>query len=94
MAEKSKEQELMERYEELKKRAERVSDIQTVERLFNTYLQYYNLQHVDGILSTLALDQPDVSVEEAYSEVFEGREAVKNYFDCFRKLAGKPGILL
>ncbi len=89
-----KEVELRAKYEELKKRAQRVSDIQTVEKVFDTYLQYYNLQHVEGILSTLALEQPDVSVEEAYSEVFEGKEAVEEYFDCFRRLAGKTGILV
>ena len=33
-------------------------------------------------------------MEEAYSEVFEGKEAVEEYFDCFRRLAGKTGILV
>ncbi|EOS37818.1 hypothetical protein D3Z53_17845 [Lachnospiraceae bacterium] len=89
-----REEQLRARYEDLKKRAQRVSDIQTVEKLFHTYLQYYNLQHVEGILSTLALDQSDVSVEEGYSEVYEGKEAVESYFDCFRRLSKKPGILV
>ncbi len=86
--------ELQLRFEELKRRAERVNDIQEVEKVFNKYLQYYALQHKQGILSTFALDMLDVSVEEAYSEVFEGAQAVQDYYDAMTRLAEKPGILL
>ena len=89
-----REKQLRQRYEELMARAQRVSDIQTVENVFNKFLQYYNLQHAEGMLSLFALDQPDVSIEEAYSEVFEGREAVESYIDQFRRLATKRGVLL
>jgi hypothetical protein len=87
-------EDLQKRLEELKRRAQRVADIQNVEKLFNTYLQYYALQHKEGVLGTFALDQPDVSVEEAYSEVFEGAQAVEDYYDFMTRLARKPGILL
>lgn len=89
-----REAKLLERYENLKKRAERVQTAQEVENLFDTYLQYYNLQHTDGMLSCFALEKEDVSVEEAYSEVFEGKKAVEEYYSCFRKLAVKKGVLL
>lgn len=85
---------IQQRIDDLKKRATRVADIQAVENLFDRYLQYYALQHRDGILSTFALDEPTVSVEEAYSEVFQGRAKVEEYYDCLRRLAGKKGILL
>lgn len=85
---------VQERIESLRKRAERVAAVHDVEKVFNKYIQYYNLQHKDGMLSCFCLDEPDVSIEEAYSEVFQGREKVEEYFNCFKRLAGKKGIIL
>lgn len=85
---------VQERIEQLKKRAERVHAIQEVENVFDKFLQYYNLQHKDGMMSCFALDEEDVSIEEAYSEVFQGKEKLAECFDCFKRLAGKKGVLL
>ena len=84
---------LLKRYESLQARAQRLADIQQVEKVFDTYLQYCALQHEQGVLDTFALDLPDVSVEEGYSEVYEGSKAVKGYFAALVRLAGKNGIL-
>ena len=89
-----REAQLLARYEEIMTRAKRVEAVHEIENLFDTYLQFYNLQHADGMLSCFALEQPDVSVEEAYSEVYEGKEAVTSYYNCFRRLAVKKGVLL
>lgn len=90
----SNEASIQQRIEQLKKRATRVADVHEVEKVFNKWLQYYNLQHKEGMLSCFALEEPDVSIEEAYSEVFQGKDKLEEYFDCFRRLAGKKGIIL
>ena len=50
-----REAQLLARYEEIMKRAKRVEAVHEIENLFDTYLQFYNLQHADGMLSCFAL---------------------------------------
>lgn len=87
-------EELQKLFCDLEARAQKVKDIQQVEKVFNTYLQYCALQHKQGVLDQFAMEQPDVSVEEGYSEVYEGRKSVEGYYDALVRLAQKRGFLL
>lgn len=54
----------------------------------------FNFRRAEAVLSFMALDQPDVSVEFADEGVFEGPEAVKAIINDYVGAPVKPGEML
>ena len=82
-----------EKRESIYRKMKKLQAYREVENLMGRCVFAFNYQQKEGVLSYLAMEEPDVSVELADEGLYIGAEAVRDYADWKIPEAPRPGEL-